>query len=200
MGSGYNTSLASGRGARRTASIRTPIHFWLDVPMYEYELHCGNGNHTFLSRTPISPLAIDLGDDYEDYEDYCVVWCDKCQEYRVIDDVKPEPLNRPVSTDEVTAFEQDKGLIREKIARELQNRGLLTEESQLAKAAVEFGVPVREIRLINAGLVATDEPDMCQAGLHLLTEDNISFTRGRRQCKACRAIAQKNRRAANRNK
>ncbi len=152
MGSGYNDSLAAGRGARNRASTRTAVHFWNDVPMYDYELPCGiEGNHTFRSRTPLTARA--NADDHN-IEDFVVVFCARCQEYRVIDDPEPEPLNRPISTDEVTAFEQDKGLLRERIANELQNRGLLTEEPAIAQAAAEFGVQVREIRMINAGLVA----------------------------------------------
>lgn len=201
MGSGYNGSLSAGRGARRNASTRTAIHFWLDVPYYEYELPCGiNGDHTYLSRTPVTARAIDDGIDYVDIEDFCVVWCDRCMNWSVIDDPYPEPLNRPTSTDEITAFEQDKGLIRERIAIELQNRGLMTTEEQFAKAAVEFGVNVAELRRINAGLVApasTDnEPIMCKAGLHELTVDNTYVNgQGRRGCKACKAKAQRDRRA-----
>jgi LysM domain-containing protein len=213
MGSGHNESLSVSRGARGRASTRTAIHFWLDVPLYEYELQCGvNGDHTFLSRNPVLARTNDEGFPIEDF---CVVWCDRCQEFRVIDSPEPEPSNLVAlekiahrmkkivtSLDDAMGFEQDKGILRERIAQEIQDRGYLTTDAEITDLAVEFGVPVGEIKKLNAGLKAPDivagQPDMCQAGLHEMTVDNIAITRGRRQCKACRAIAQKKRRAANR--
>ncbi len=202
MGSGHNESLSVGRGARRSASTRTAVHFWNSVPTYQYELPCGD-DHVFRSRTPLTARAHEHADEYVDYEDFVVVWCDRCQKFTVIDDANPEAVSPLVSTDEVVAFEQDKGLIRERIGLALMARGLLTNEKQLADMAVEFGVPVREIRKINAGLVApiskTDEPVMCQAGKHELTVDNTYVNgQGRRGCKKCKSEAQRERRKARR--
>lgn len=187
MGSGYNDSLAVGRGARGKASTRTPVHFYLDVPLYEYDLGCGVNEHlhTFQSRTPM-----DNGD---------FVWCSGCEAYRKINS---EPLNRPVSTDEIVGFEQDKGILRERIAMALQDHGFVNSEEDIASFAVEFGVKISEIKKINAGLRAPEGlsglPDMCAKGLHEMTVDNIAISHGRRQCKACRTEAQKARRAAKR--
>lgn len=187
MGSGFNDSLAVGRGARTKASTRTPIHFWLSVPMYEYDLGCGRESHlhTFQTRTGFVS------------EDEIVVWCSGCQEYRTVD-LETEPLNRPLSTDEIVAFEQDKGILRERIAMVIQDIGFIDNDADIAKIAVKFGVPVGEIKKINAGLRAPEGlsglPDLCKAGLHEMTLENIAITRGRRQCKACRAEAQRNRR------
>lgn len=188
MGSGYNDSLAVSRGARGKASTRTPIHFYLAVPYYEYDLGCGRNSHlhTFQSRTPI-----DNGD---------MVWCSGCQEFR---EVNTEPLNRPVTTDEVVAFEQDKGILRERIAMRLQDMGFVDNEADIMELAISFGVPVAEIKRINAGLKAPEGlsglPDMCAKGLHEMTPDNIAVNgAGRRNCKACKSEAQRARRAAKR--
>lgn len=188
MGSGYNDSLAASRSARGKASTRTPVHFYLSVPYYEYDLGCGRNAHlhTFQSRTPI-----ENGD---------FVWCSSCQEFR---EVITEPMNRPVSTDEVVAFEQDKGILRERIALHLQDIGFVTNESEVVEMAVSFGVPVAEIKRINAGLKAPEGlsglPDMCSKGLHEMTVDNISIDgHGRRFCKACYNIARKANRAKKR--
>lgn len=187
MGSGYNESVAASRSARGKASTRTPIHFYLAVPVYEYDLGCGRNQHlhTFQSRTPM-----ENGD---------IVWCSGCQEFR---EISTEPLNRPISTDEVVAFEQDKGILRERIARFLQDIGFIDNEADVANLAVQFGVPVAEIKRINAGLKAPEGlsglPDLCSKGLHEMTPDNISVTRNRRQCKACKLEAQRLRRAAQR--
>jgi hypothetical protein len=186
MGSGYNESLAASRSARGKADTRTPIHFYLTVPYYEYDLGCGKNAHlhTFQSRTPI-----DNGD---------WVWCSGCQEFR---EVTTEPMNRPTSTDEVVAFEQDKGILRYRIALQLQDMGFVDNEADVAVLAVEFGVPVAEIKRINAGLKAPEGlsglPEMCSKGLHEMTVDNISLNgAGRRNCKACKTEAQRARRAA----
>jgi hypothetical protein len=191
MGSGYNDSLAVSRGARGKASTRTPIHFYLDVPMYEYDLGCGRSEHlhTFQSRTPF------IADD----EETVMVWCAGCQEFREVK-TDIEPLNRLVSTDEITAFEQDKGILRERIALAIQDHGFVENEGDIIAMAVQFGVKTSEIKRINAGLRAPEGlsglPDMCSKGLHEMTTDNIAISHGRRQCKACRTEAQRNRRAA----
>ncbi len=193
MGSGYNDSLATGRGARTKASTRTPIHFYLDVPYYEYDLTCGKSQHlhTFQTRTPFIPF---------NDTDPVTVWCSGCQEFREVSPVA-EPLNRPVSTDEIVAFEQDKGILRERIALAIQDVGFVDNEADIAGLAVKYGVPVAEIKKINAGLKAPDGLsgllDMCSKGLHEMDTDNLAIDgRGRRYCKACYNIARKARRNA----
>lgn len=186
MGSGYNTSLAVGRSARRRSSERQPIHFYLDVPIYTYELEC---LHTFNSRSPMVENA-----NAADHEEL-LVWCDRCNSYsRPL----PEPVNQSVSNDERIAFEQDKGIIRERIARALQAEGFLQTDEDLANAAQHYGIPVLEIKRINAGLTAAEGnagPEMCRAGLHELTPENLVFMKGRRRCRACKLNEQRNRRA-----
>lgn len=188
MGSGYNDSLAASKSARSKASTRTPVHFYLTVPYYEYDLGCGRNQHlhTFQSRTP--------------FQDLETVWCSGCEEFRILQE--PQPLNRPVSTDELVAFEQDKGILRERIARELQDMGFLSNEAEVMEMAIKFGVPVAEIKRINAGLRAPEGlsglPDMCSKGLHEMTIDNTMVSGGRRQCKACYNIARRANRAAKR--
>jgi hypothetical protein len=201
MGSGFNDSLAVGRGARTKASARTPFYFWLSVPVYVYDLECKPG-HKFRTR---APMFIDPEDAEES-----TVWCERCQDFVVIP-MDAEPSNFLTSMDiykdkrsgviKGTAIEQDNGVLRERIARELQSRGFLENDEAISLAAVEFGVPVAEIKKINAGLMATDsgnadQVDMCRAGLHEMTLDNVSVSRGRRQCKACRNLAQQARRAS----
>ena len=193
MGSGYNDSLAVSRGARSKASTRTPVHFYLDVPMYEYDLGCGRNEHlhTFQSRTPF------MADD----EDTVTVWCSGCQEFRQINK-DTEPLNRLVSTDEITAFEQDKGILRERIALAIQDVGFVDKEDDIIDMAVKFGVKISEVKRINAGLRAPEGlsglPDMCAKGLHEMTLDNTAVAGGTRRCKACRTESQRARRAAKR--
>lgn len=201
MGSGYNTSLAAGRSARNKAATRTPVHFYLDVPYYVYELPCKDTltgePHTFRSRTP----ATSQGGMYH-------FWCTRCREYREVRAITHQPVNRPHSKpgdgpDEVVGLEQDKGILRERIAKALQGRGFLETDEQIASAAVEFGVPVAEIKRINAGLVAPEGlsglPDMCQAGLHEMTTDNTATeSSGRRTCRACRLTATRERVARHR--
>lgn len=182
MGSGYNTSVAAGRSARNRASVRTPVYFWLDVPYYVYDLGCGTTTliHVFRSRTPAVPVNGEF-----------TFWCDRCRSYKVISEIAP--TNRPISTDEVVAMEQDKGVLRERIARELQSRGYLNTDEQIALAAAEFGVPVLEIKRINIALTAPEGqsglPDVCRAGLHEMTVDNTLPTtkgsEGTRRCRAC---------------
>jgi hypothetical protein len=95
------------------------------------------------------------------------------------------------------AIEQDNGVIRERIARALQERGFLDTDADIAQAAVEFGVTVGEIKKINAGLSAADsgEPDMCRADLHEMSINNVGVDgHGRRYCKTCRTNAQRARR------
>lgn len=191
MGVGYNDSIAASNTARRKASTRTPIHFYFNVPIYQYDLECGTREriHIFYSRTPLVPA--------EEHDDFSIVWCDLCQTYRSIP-LDQEPLNLDPSADELTSFEQDKGILRERIALLIQDLGFLDNEAEVMDAAIQFGVPVREIKRINAGLRApvglSGEPDLCKAGMHEMTLENIAISRGRRQCKACRAIAQRNRR------
>jgi hypothetical protein len=194
MGSGYNDSLAVSRGARGKASTRTPIHFYLAVPYYEYDLGCGRNSHlhTFQSRTPF----------WNEDSETVTVWCSGCQEFREVSTTL-EPLNRPTSTDEVVAFEQDKGILRERIAMRLQDMGFVDNETDIMELAIKFGVPVAEIKRINAGLKAPEGlsglPDMCAKGLHEMTPDNIAVNgAGRRNCKACKSEAQRARRAAKR--
>lgn len=193
MGSGYNPSEAASASARGKASTRTPIHFWLTVPMYEYDLGCGRNDHlhTFQTRTPFVGM--------EDDDSTLTVWCSGCQEFRVID-IEQAPLNQPVSNDERIAFEQDKGLLRERIALKVQDQGFLEHDEEIAIMAVEFGVPVAEIKKINAGLRAPEGlsgmPDLCSKGLHEMTIENIAISHGRRQCKACHNAARKASRAA----
>jgi hypothetical protein len=190
MGSGYNDSLAVSRGARGKASTRTPIHFYLTVPYYEYDLGCGRNSHlhTFQSRTPFVADTATV-----------TIWCAGCQEFREVN-VALEPMNRPTSTDEVVAFEQDKGILRERIALRIQDVGFVENEAEIAEMAVRFGVPVAEIKKINAGLKAPEGlsglPDLCAKGLHEMTPDNIAVNgAGRRNCKACKLDAQRIRRA-----
>lgn len=187
MGGGYNTSLAAGRAARNRASARTPIFFWLDVPFYTYDLGCGGTVtlHVFRSRTPAHPVNGEFA-----------FWCDRCRDYKVFLDIAP--ANRPVTADEQVAFEQDKGVMRERIARVLQSRGFLTTDEQIALAAAEFGVPVLEIKRINLALTAPEGlsglPDVCRAGRHEMTVDNTVFeSNGRRTCRQCRREATRER-------
>ena len=183
MGSGHNESVAISARARGKASNRTPVHFWLSVPYYQYILECGTAQniHTFQSRTPITAA--------EEHDDYCIVWCDRCQNYTKIEGHEPEPENRPISTDEYVGFEQDKGILRERIAMAIQDAGYLETDAEIMEMAMMYGVTVGEVKKINAGLRAPDglsgEPDLCKAGLHEMTMDNILIKSGRRTCKAC---------------
>ncbi len=154
MGSGYNGSVAASRSARTKASTRTPLHFYLSVPMYQYDLGCGKRGitHVYLTRTPL--VAPDFHTESGD-EMPGMVWCSRCQNYTAIaPDI--EPLNQPVSNDEKINFEQDKGLLRERVAMVIQDMGYLESDEQIAKVAVEFGIPVGEVKKINAGLKAPE--------------------------------------------
>lgn len=181
MHGGYNPSILAALAVRRQAQIRTPVHYWLSVPVYEYSLDCG---HYFYSRTLLLP--------YEDED--VIVWCEKCEAFI-------EPPTEPEKTyfgDEWVAYEQDKGLLRERIARELQADGFPQTEAELAEAAVRFGVPVSEIRQINQGLTAPPGltlPELCKKGKHEMTIENIKPTRSGRQCLMCHTEAQRQRRA-----
>jgi hypothetical protein len=187
MGSGYNDSLAVSRGARGRAETRSPIHFYLSVPVYQYDLHCGTSErvHLFRSRTPV--VAPDFHDD-DGNELPSIVWCEYCQMYREIA-LDAEPLNQPVTNDEKIAFEQDKGIMRERIAMVIQDMGYLDNDTEIMELAIQFGVPVSEIKKMNAGLKAPEglsgQPDMCAAGLHEMTVDNMKIVNGRRTCLAC---------------
>lgn len=181
MGAAHNNSIDVSHSARRKASTRTPVHFYLTVPLYEYDLGCGDKEHlhTFQSRTPMVAA--------EEHDGFCIVWCDRCQNYTKIDSHEPEPLNRPISTDELTAFEQDKGILRERIAMAVQDAGYLEDDGQIMEMAVLHGVPVGEIKKINAGLKAPEiiGQDLCKAGLHEMTFENIKVTKHGRQCLTC---------------
>lgn len=179
MGSGYNTSLAMGRSARRKSSTRTPFHFYLNVPAYEYELECG---HSFRSRTPMIANA--------EENERLLVWCDHCREYMF---PYPDPVNQPVSNDEAIAFEQDKGILMERLGIHLQGIGFLQTDADIAITAHDFGIPVKAVKQVNAALNAPEitngAPDMCQKGLHEMTPANTVFMSGRRRCRACKLEA-----------
>ncbi len=206
MGSGYNDSLALGRSARSKASARTPVFFWLNVPLYEYPLECAAG-HVYRTRTPI--LMDDDEIEEEPLPEETMVYCERCDDYVAIpkDTIAVNlSLNHDIYLDKRTkrirgnAIEQDNGVLRERIARELQARGFLDSDEDMAKAAVEFGVPVSEIRKINAGLSASEtgtstQSEMCRAGKHEMTLDNIDVVGKFRTCKACRRESQQARRA-----
>lgn len=175
-----NPSLAVGRAARDKASTRTPVQFYLDVPTYVYDLSCKDletgESHLFRSRTPATPM----GGMYH-------FWCERCREYQSVRAISHQPINRPHSTDELVALEQDQAILRERIAREILARGFLETEEGLAEVADEFGVPVREVRIVSASLAAPDLPTVCRAGLHELGPGNLEFeSNGRRTCRACR--------------
>jgi hypothetical protein len=186
MGSGYNTSLAIGRSTRRQSSERTPIHFYLNVIMYDYELECG---HDFRTRTPFIENA-------EEHE-LLLAWCDLCHDWMPL---YPDPVNQPVSNDEAVSLNQDEGILKERAARAMQSAGFLQTDEDLARVASEHGISVKEIRKINAGLTAPEGlsglPEMCRAGTHELIGDNLIFRHGRRACRACDLTAQRARRAA----
>jgi hypothetical protein len=158
---------------------------------------CGNKVHihTFQSRTPL--LAA------EEHDDFCIVWCERCQNYTKIEGREPEPINRLITTEDLVMFEQDKGILRERIAMAIQDEGYLENDGQIMEMAVMYGVPISEVKKINAGLRAPDglsgQPDLCKAGLHEMTMENILIKSGRRTCKACYRekdrIAAANRRA-----
>lgn len=195
MGSGHNSSLSVGASARRKASIRTPGSFWLNVPTYQYELEC---THIFRSRTPI------LESGYQ--EDYPEVWCEECRAYEPVFSL--DPINQPVSNDEHISLQQDVGIIKERIAVEMQRVGFLQSEEDLdsfyRQALIPYGtdteVPVKELadryhisfvelRKINQGLTAPEGltfPELCPAGLHEMTAENtILRERGKKRCRAC---------------
>jgi hypothetical protein len=189
MGSGFNHSLASGRAARRKATVTTAAQYWLDVPVYVYSLPCGE-THEFRSRTPATS-----------FDGFYFFWCERCKMIRAVRAIDHQPYNRPHSTDEIVAFEQDKGIIRERLARFIQHSGFLETEEQLAQTAALYGVPVSEVRRINAGMVpkAVYLPtvELCKARKHEMVENNWDFVNGRKTCKACRRERQRARRAAN---
>lgn len=205
-GSGYNVSLAAGRSVRREAGSRTPVWFWLDGPFYVIDMGCGPDDkpHEYRSRTPL--LAT------EDDPEGLIVWCGQCLMFRYVGERDAHPALLvatglpPEDMFENTrgqlqgvAVRQDDNVLRERVARELQNRGFVDTDEQIAAMAVEFGLPVAEIKRINAGLSASDnraagQIETCRAGTHLLTLDNILVKGGRRTCKAC--YREKDRQAA----
>lgn len=213
-GSGYNVSLAAGRAVRRQASSRTPVWFWLEGPFHVIDMGCGPDTepHEFRSRTPL----LESDEDSEGV----LVWCGRCAMFRYIGTVDAHPV-----LDEVTglphrdlfrdkrgklqgvAVEQDDNVLRERAARALQARGFVHSDEDIAEFAVEFGLPVGEVRKINAGLSAPDGGDgsvqLCRAGLHPMSLANIVVKSGRRTCKMCyreadrkAAQARRNRKAA----
>jgi hypothetical protein len=186
-GSGYNLSLSVGRAARGKATTRTPVHFYLDVPLYTYELPCVDtlGNpHTFRSRTPI-------GNDPRFYP----LWCERCQVYQHVNPVTVA-VEPPPSTDEPVSLAQDKGIMRERVSSWLGRNAYLAADAEgeagmYAEAQIRFGLSLAETRRLFAGITMpasrSDSPDKCRAGTHLLTEDNIMPGYGGRgrQCRTC---------------
>lgn len=200
MASGYNTSLAAGKTARGKARTRTPVFYWLDVPMYVYELPCGteNDQHLFRSRTPATT-----------FDGQYVFWCDRCREYRSINALTHPPVNRMVTGDEQVRWKQDRGILQERVGRYLNDRGYLSTDEEIAEVAARNWtldkdgnsidpptyMTTKEIRRINAALEPApgDDglPDVCQAGLHEMTPDNIRATRTGRRCQACYLTAKR---------
>lgn len=189
-GSGYNVSLAEGRSMRRHASARTPIWFWLDGPFHVYDMGCGPDSkpHKFRSRTPL--LAA------EEDPDGVIVWCGQCLMFRYMgahatieatglpqEDLYMDKRGRHQGV----AIELDNNVLRERVARELQARGFVHTEEEITAVAVEFGLPVAEVKKINAGLSApeTGEIELCRSGRHEMTLDNVLVKSGRRTCKLC---------------
>lgn len=193
-GSGYNASLVAGGSARRHASMRTPIWYWLEGPFHLVDMGCGPENqpHMYRSRTPLL--------EFDEDPDGVVVWCGLCSTFRYLGATDAHPI-----LDEVTslphedlyldkrgrhrgvAIEQDNNVLRERVARELQGRGFVHTEEEIAAVAVEFGLPVAEVKKINAGLSApeTGEIELCRSGRHEMTLDNVLVKSGRRTCKLC---------------
>ena len=127
------------------------------------------------------------------------VYCRWCGDWVNVEGLTP--INSPHSNDERIAFEQDKGILRERAAMLMLSDGVPETEEAIAEFVSVHGIPVREVRKITAALVApvprnTQEFNMCRAGKHELTPDNVLFTRGRRQCKACHNEKRRERKAA----
>jgi hypothetical protein len=176
--------------------IRHPVSFWRAGPFHSVSLSC---NHEFHSRT-----SIEIND---------TVWCITCQTYRSVTN------NLSKESDLELSFQQDKNIIRERIARYIRDNGFI-ENDDITDTAVQFGVAEVEVRRINAALQVKEEfgglpslgkhtsggpissnygkLDLCAAGIHAMSMDNIAITRGRRQCKACKLDRQRERRAAKR--
>jgi hypothetical protein len=202
-GSGYNVSLAAGRSVRRHASARTPVWFWLEGPLHVYDMGCGPDTkpHEFRSRTPLLVT--------EDDPEGLVVWCGQCLMFRYVGVHETLSEATGLPTEDLfrdkrgalqgVAIEQDNNVLRERVGRVLQARGFVHTDEEIAAMAVEFGLPVAEIKKINAGLSAPesgDGPELCRAGLHEMTLNNVYVTEGKRKCRLCRNIAQNKRRAA----
>lgn len=196
-GSGYNVSLAAGRAVRRQASSRTSVWFWLEGPFYVYDMGCGpdDNPHEFRSRTPLITSDED--------PDGVVVWCGLCIMFRFVQGLEAHPILNEASglpPEDLfrdkrghikgKAIEQDDNILRERVARKLMGRGLATTDEDLSHLAVEFGLPVAEIKRINAGLSSSDsrsadQVELCRARLHEMTLDNVLVKSGRRTCKIC---------------
>lgn len=200
-GSGYNVSLAAGRSVRREAGSRGPIWFWLDGPFHIIDMGCGPEHkpHLYRSRTPL--LATD--DDPEGL----IVWCGQCLMFRYVGARDAHPVLLAVTglppedmyedkrgRLQGVAVAQDDNVLRERVGRELQNRGFVHTEGEIAAVALEFGVPVAEVKKINAGLSASDngaagQVEMCRAGKHEMSLGNVKVKNGRRACRACHRMA-----------
>ncbi len=226
-GSGFNVSLAAGRTVRRQAGTRTAIWFWLEGPFYVYDMGCGPEDkpHEYRTRTPLLISEEDDPDGVVVWCGQCLMF-----QYLNAGSVNPvlKAMDTgPLSKREVerlrkaaeislppedvyrdkrgklqgVAIEQDNNLLRERVARELQNRGFVHTEEEIAAVAVQFGLPVSEIRKINAGLSGTDHGaanavEVCRAGLHEMTLDNVMVAHGRRKCRRCVNTARNKRRKA----
>lgn len=224
-GSGYNTSLSVGRSVRRQANSRNSIWFWLDGPFYVYDMGCGPEHkpHEYRSRTPLL-VSDEDPDGVIVWCGQCLMF--QYLGISAVSPVLSEAMrNRgPLSKEEIrrlrkvaeislppedffrdkrgrpqgVAIMQDNNVLRERVARELQNRGFVQTDAEIMAMAVEFGLPVAEIKWINAGLAGPDngvagQIETCRAGLHEMTLDNILVKSGRRTCKAC--YREKDRRA-----
>ncbi len=191
-GAGYNPSLSVGRAARSKASTRTPVHFWLDVPLYKIDLPCG---HAFLSRTPLDHGQLAIA--------FEPLYCARCRDYKMVN-VMTTPVVQPRPTDELTNLEQDKGVLRERAAIWLARNAAKAwtpegEAALMEEAMVLFGLTQTDARRIFVGVVQSESGPsaslaMCRAGLHPLTPDNVDIVGKYRTCKECRRIKQRERR------
>lgn len=195
-GSGYNVSLAAGRAVRRQASARTSVWFWLEGPFYVYDMGCGPDSkpHEFRSRTPL----VTCDEDPQGV----IVWCGQCLMFRYVEGLEAHPILNAAGMPPEDLFqdkrgnikgkaaEQDSNVLRERVARELMARGFVHTDEGISEIAVQFGLPISEVKKINAGLAAPEQgsfnhTEMCRSGLHEMTLDNVKVSNGRRQCRAC---------------
>jgi hypothetical protein len=200
-GAGYNPSLSAGRAARSKATTRTPVHFWLDVPLYRIHLPCldeaGESlGHVFLSRTP-------LPEDLPDAVTAQPLYCGLCRLDRWVIPAGTA-VEWPKPTDEQTNLEQDRGIMKERAAIWLARNAARAwdaegEASLMEEATDLFGLTMTEVRRLFAGIVQSDAGPSaslakCRAGLHWLTPGNIDIVGKYRTCKACRRAKQQARR------